>query len=144
MGAGFHSVNGLMTCLNGHLWSALNLIAPRLVYGLEFFHSKNDIETWKSFKENHSGKSRDSQIKTSNTIILALLGILPLESIVHKNSLNLSVNISRNHHFIEYDIAERQLVMKGFEEKSWFNLVKTILETYNLPSFFSFLINPKK
>ena len=35
------------------------------------------------------------------------------------------------------DIAERQLVMKGCEEKSWFNLVKTILETYNLPSIFS-------
>ena len=44
--------------------------------------------------------------KTS--IILALLGVLPLESIIKKNSLNLFVNISRNEHFIEYDIAERQ------------------------------------
>ena len=27
--------------------------------------------------------------------------------------------------------------MKGCEEKSWFNLIKSILETYNLPSIFS-------
>ena len=136
MGAGFHSGNGLKTCLNGHLWSAF--IVPRLTYGLEILSlKKNDIENLEKFQRKSLRQIQGLPDKTSNTIILALLGILPLESIKHKNSLNLFVNISRNHHFIEYDIAERQLVMKGCEEKSWFNLVKTILETYNLPSIFS-------
>ena len=26
--------------------------------------------------------------------------------------------------------------MKGDEEKSWFNFIKSIMETYNLPSIF--------
>ena len=46
------------------------------------------------------------------------------------------MNIVRNKHFFEYEIAERQLVMKDNEEKSWFNLIKTYLEVYNLPSIF--------
>ena len=67
------------------------------------------------------------------------MGILPLESItgIHKKSLNLFSNIVCNKYFIEYEIAERQLVMKGCEEKSWFNLIKSILEIYNLASIFS-------
>ena len=63
--------------------------------------------------------------------------MLPLETIIHKNSLNLFSSIVRNKHFIEYEIDERQLVMKGCEEKSWFNYIKSILEKYKLPSVFS-------
>ena len=47
------------------------------------------------------------------------------------------MSIARNKHFIEYEVAERQLVMKGGEEKSWFNLIKFVLSIYNLPSIFS-------
>ena len=36
-----------------------------------------------------------------------------------------------------YEIAECQLVMKGCEETSWFNLIQSILVIYNLPSIFS-------
>ena len=136
MGAGFHSANGLKTCLNGYLWSTF--IVPRLVYGLEILSlKKNDIENLEKFQRKSLRQIQGLPDKTSNSIVLALLGVLPLESIIQKNSLNLFVNISRNEHFIEYDIAERQLVMKGNDEKSWFNLVKSILETYNLPSIFS-------
>ena len=44
-------------------------------------------------------------------------------SVIHKNSLNIFMSIARDKHFIEYEVAERQLVMKGDEEKSWFNLI---------------------
>ena len=54
-----------------------------------------------------------------------------------KNSLNLSINMIRNKHFTEYEVAERQLVMKRGEEKSWFYLIKTVQGTYNFPSIFS-------
>lgn len=46
------------------------------------------------------------------------------------------MNIARNKDYVEYEIAERQLVMKDEKEKSWFNFIKSILETYNLPSIF--------
>ena len=105
-------------------------IVPRLVYGLEILSlKKNDIENLEKFQRKSLRQIQGLPDKTSNSIVLALLGVLPLESIIQKISLNLFVNISRNEHFIEYDIAERQLVMKGNDEKSWFNLVKSILET---------------
>ena len=138
MGAGFHSVNGLKTCLNGHIWTTF--VVPRLVYGLEILSlKKNDIEHLEKFQRKSLRQIQGLPDKTSNSISLALLGILPLESVIHKNSLNLFINIVRNKHFIEYEIAERQLVMKGCEEKSWFNLIKSILEIYNLPSIFFFI-----
>ena len=38
------------------------------------------------------------------------------------------MNIARNKHFIEYEVTERQLVMKGGEEKSWFKSDQVCLE----------------
>ena len=129
-------MNGLKTCLNGHLLKTY--IVPRLVYGLEILSlKKQDIDNLEKFQRKSLRQLQGLPEKTSNSITLALLGILPLESIIHKNFLNLFVNMARNHHFIEYEIAERQLVMKGCEEKSLFNLIKSILETYNLPSIVS-------
>ena len=46
------------------------------------------------------------------------------------------MGIARNSKFIEYDIAMRQLAVKTPDEKSWFNMVRTILGTYSLPSIF--------
>ena len=46
------------------------------------------------------------------------------------------MGIARNSKFIEYDIAMRQLAVKTPDEKSWFNMVRTILGTYNLSSIF--------
>ena len=43
---------------------------------------------------------------------------------IHKNARNLFMSISRNKHFLEYEIAERQIAMKDFEDKSWFNLIR--------------------
>ena len=81
MGAGFHSGNGLKTCLNGHLWGAF--IVPRLIYGLEILSlKKNDIENLEKFQRKSLRQIQGLPDKTSNTIILALLGILPLESII--------------------------------------------------------------
>ena len=63
--------------------------------------------------------------ETPNSITLVLLGILPLESVIHKNTLILHVfmSIASNNHFTEYEAAERQLVMKHCNGTSWFNLI---------------------
>ena len=46
------------------------------------------------------------------------------------------MSISRNKHFLEYEIAEREIAMKDVEDKSWFNLIKQILGNCSLPSIF--------
>ena len=140
MGAGFHSVNGLKTSHNGHLWSTF--VVPRVIYGLETLSlMKKDIENLEKFQRKSLRQIQGLPDKTPNCITLALLGVLPLETVIHKNTLNLFMGIARNSKFIEYDIAMRQLAVKTPDEKSWFNMVRTILGTYNLPSFFSYLRN---
>ena len=64
--------------------------------------------------------------------MLALLGILPLERVIHKNMLNL---FGRWIMFegVEKDIAVRQLATKSEAEVSWFNRIKQLLEMYELP-----------
>ena len=79
---------------------------------------------------------------TSNSACLALLGILPIEVVLHKNLLNMYVNMIRNDNSIEYEIAHRQLVMIDPQQKSLFNYIRDILNLYELPSIFSLLNNP--
>ena len=135
MGAGLHSGNGLKTCLNGHIWSAF--VVPRVVYGLEVLSlKKKDVETLEMFQRKSLRHIQGLLDKTPKGITLALLGILPLETIIHKNALNLFMSISRNTHFLEHEIAERQIAMKDFEDKNWFNLIRQILDNYDLPSIF--------
>ena len=61
MGAEFHSVNGLKTCLNGHIWSTF--VVSGVIYGLETLSlTKKDIENL-NFTENLSDKYKIFQIK---------------------------------------------------------------------------------
>ena len=135
MGAGFHSVNGLKTCLNGHILSTF--VVSRVIYGLKTLSlTKKDIENLEKFQRKSLRQIHGLPDKTPNCITLALMDILPLETVIHINSLNLSMGIARNRNFIEYDIAKRQLAMKTPDEKNWFNMVRFILHIYNLPSIF--------
>ena len=88
MGAVFHSVDRLTTCLNGHIWSTF--VVSRVIYGLKTLSlTKKDIENLEKFQRKSLRQIKGLQDKTSNCIILALLGILPLEPVIQKNSLNL-------------------------------------------------------
>ena len=71
-----------------------------------------------------------------------LIGLPLAETIVHKNMLNLFVNSARSQNSVEYEVLERQLVMKDSTENSWCNEVKRILEIYDLPSAYELFVNP--
>ena len=73
---------------------------------------------------------------------LCLLVPFPMEVVLHKNLLNMYVNMIRNDNSIEYEIAHRQLVMIDPQQKSLFNYIRDILNFYELPSIFSLLNNP--
>ena len=45
--------------------------------------------------------------------------MLPLKTVIHKNVLNLFMNIARLPDSAEFEIAKRQLAMKESHEKSW-------------------------
>ena len=135
MGAGFHGGSGLKAAQNGHVWSMF--VIPRLLYGLDVqLLKKKDIENLEKFQRQCLKQIQELPDNTSNSACLALLGILPIETILHKNLLSMYVNMIRNGDSIEYEIAQRQLVMKEPHQKSLFNFIKDILELYELPSIF--------
>ena len=80
--------------------------------------------------------------KASNTICLALLEVLPLEVVLHKNALTTFINMIRQKGSIENDKALRQLVMKVENDKSSFMFVRGILKLYGLLSIFQLFSNP--
>ena len=117
MGAGFHSVNGLKSSQNAHIWSTF--VVHRIVYGLEaVLLSHKEFECLEIFQRQSLRQIQGLPDKTPNGITLALLGILLLETVIHKNALNLFMSIARNCDTIEYDITMRQLVMKKECESS--------------------------
>ena len=138
MGAGFHSGNGLKACLNGFIWSTF--VLPRVTYGLEaLILRKTDFETLEKFQRKSLKQIQGLSDKAPNVVVLALLGILPVRNTIHKNSLNLFMNTTRDKSSIEYQIAERQLALKDSDEKSWFNYIKSILDLYDMPSVYTLL-----
>ena len=141
MGAGFHSVNGLKSSQNAHIWSTF--VVHRIVYGLEaVLLSHKEFECLEKFQRQSLRQIQGLPDKTPNGITLALLGILLLETVIHKNALNLFMSIARNCDTMEYDITMRQLVMKKECEKSWFNYIKNLLDLYCLPSVFELFNAP--
>ena len=136
MGAGFHSGNGLRLCLNAFIWSTY--VVPRISYGLEVLTLwKIDIELLEKFQRKSLKQKQGLPDKTPNVVTLSLLGILPIEVVIHKNALNLFMNILREKDTVEYEIAESQLAMKDNNEKSWFDYIRAILDLYSMPSIFS-------
>ena len=61
----------------------------------------------KKISQSQSKQIQGLPDETPHCFTLALLVILPLETVIHKNSLNLFMGIARNRNFIEYDIAKR-------------------------------------
>ena len=141
MGAGLHGGSGLKATLNGHIWSTF--VIPRFLYGLEVQLLKNkDIENLEKFQRKCLKQIQGLPDNTSNTACLALLGILPVEALLHKNLLNMFVNMIRNENSIEYEIAQRQLVMRESPRESIFTHIQSITDQYGLPSVFELLNDP--
>ena len=72
--------------LGGKLWSTY--VVPRFTYGLEVLDLKvDDIKSLEQFQRNSLKQLQSLPDIIQNSITLALLGILPVESVLHKNIL---------------------------------------------------------
>ena len=84
MGAGLHWGSGLKATPNGYIWSTF--VIPRLLYGVDVkLLKRKDIENLEKFQRKCLKQIQNQPDNTSNSVCLALLGILPVESSLHKN-----------------------------------------------------------
>ena len=82
-GAGLHSENGLMKPLCAYLWSTY--VIPRVVYGLEVQKlSRTDVESLEKFQRKCLRQIQGLPDKTPNCGTLSVLGIPPVQLIIHK------------------------------------------------------------
>ena len=80
-----------------------------MIYSLEALLSrKKDFESLEKFQRKSLKHIQGLQDKAPNSVVLALLGIMPVEVAIHKHSLNLFMNIINDKSSVEYQIAERQ------------------------------------
>ena len=90
-----------------------------VLYGLEVqLLKRKGIESLEKFQRQCLNQIQGFPDKTSSSASLALLVILPGEATIHKNLLNLSVNMIRSENSIEYEIIQRQLVLKENRHKT--------------------------
>ena len=86
IGAGLHSGNGFKQSVGGKLWSTY--VVPRFTYGLDVRDLKaNDIKSLEQFQRKSLYQLQSLPDRVQNSITLALLGILPVQSVLHKNML---------------------------------------------------------
>ena len=87
-----------------------------------------DIEHLEKFQRKCLKQLQGLLDNISSSACLALLGILPMEATLHKNLLNIFVNMIRHENSVELELAQRQLVMKENPRQSIFTHTKSILD----------------
>ena len=66
---------------------------------------KKDIANLERFQRHCLKLFQGLPDNTSNSVSLALLGILPIEALLHKNLLNIFVNMIRHDNSIKFEFA---------------------------------------
>ncbi|CAC5359503.1 unnamed protein product [Mytilus coruscus] len=141
MGAGLHGANGLNPCVSLHLIRIY--IVPRLTYGLESIRlAAKDLTSITKYHKRLLKQLQHLPDKAADSASYLLLGEPPIKAEIHKRIFTTFGNIVRNFDSIEHQLAWRQLATKPNSSNSWFIMVKTLLEMYDLPSCYDLLQNP--
>lgn len=141
MGAGLHGKNGLnpITCL--HIFQIY--ILPVLIYGLDILlPDKKHIEPLEVFYRKAMKQILSLPNNTADAAVYTMTGVIPIQGTIHKAVINIYNKICGMESSIEKELAERQLLMSGFNSQSWFSKARCILAQYNLPSAHDLMLNP--
>lgn len=133
MGAGLYGLNGVNPITSKQLIDVY--VLPRLTYGLECLPlSSNELQPTEVYFRELLRMIQHLPQSTANPACYLLLGVLPVEAVIHIKALTLFGAVMRDEGSLEYCIIERQLAMKGNESYSWAIYIKRLLSKYDLPT----------
>jgi hypothetical protein len=133
MGAGFHGVNGVAPLATRKMWTMY--VVPVLTYGLEsLILNPQDIAALEAYQRESLKRLQHLPSSTANSAVYILLGVPPIEAIVHMHVLGLFCSAIRRKSSLECEVLERQLSVKDQHSCSWAVYVRSILRKYQLPS----------
>ena len=136
MGAGAYGCSGVPAPLIAHLWKIYAL--PRMIYGLEVFTLTNKaMQLLEKVQRSILRHIQNLPPNTALTAVYGLLGLRPIEQELDLRKLTLLGNILSQKSTLEYEIAQRQMSVKGLDSNSWFSKCKELLHKYKLPSIYT-------
>lgn len=140
-GVGSHGLNGQHPEVSAKLYKTYAL--PRLTYGLELMTlSKANIRKLELCQREILRRIEHLPQGTANCALCLLLGILPVQAIIERNTIILFRTLVMHEGSKERDIIIRQLAIKDRSSSSWVIKVKDLLTKYDLPTAYTVLENP--
>ena len=103
------------------------------IWTWSFLIKKERLELLEKFQRKSLKQIPNPSRQKSKYSRVGIIGNFTSWSIDTQNSQNLFMNIISD----KTSVAERQLAMKDPNENNWFNYIRSILETYNMPSVFT-------
>lgn len=142
MGTGMHGRNGLDPETIISLLKTY--VLPILTYGLEILiPSGKPFDTLQLFYKRLLKQLLSLPQNIADPAIYILSGLLPMEAMIHLKCLTLFGNITRSsRNSIEWRLAERQLLGKSTDSKSWFIEIKKICLKYDIHDCYKYLTLP--
>ena len=133
MGVGFCGVKGLNPTITRTMMATY--VVPRMIYGLESqLLSNPQLNKLGDFHRNMLRQLQGLPQHVAKEAIYLLLGVLPLQAIIHLRTLKLFHKIASNEDNLLYKVAQRQLAVKDTNSNSWFMHIVDLCCIYNLPS----------
>lgn len=88
MGAGFHRKTVVTQTLNAEMWKTY--VVPRMIYGLEVLHAtRTELNCLENFQTRCLHQVQHLPERAATVASLALMGIQPLTSVIHRSMLSL-------------------------------------------------------
>jgi hypothetical protein len=140
MGAGLHGINGITPKIAFHLVSIY--ILPIMLHGMEVLLPKGtQLRTLNKYYEEMMRRILGLPDSVAGPAVYILLGALPLQAHIDRKALALLGNILRDKESIEWNILQRQALIKTSLEESWVSKIKRTLKSYKLPNIFDLMHN---
>jgi hypothetical protein len=139
-GAGLHGCNGSNPNISRKIWSTY--VLPRMLHGAELWQlTGTQLDRLELFQRDKLKQLQGLPPRTADIATLGLIGVFPIEAVIHKKALMLFRSLIEDRSGIEYEICLRQLALKQPDTRSWTGYIQPILKMYGLPSAFSLILN---
>ena len=136
MGAGAYGNSGLNPPVSFHMWKTFAL--PRMLYGFECSNLRlSDTVQLESLQRSILRRPQCLPNNTANVAVYCLLGARTVEQEIDYKKLSLLASILYSENTIEFELACRQMAIKGNDSNSWFTHCNHLLHKYKLPNIYN-------
>lgn len=115
-----------------------------MTYGLEVIPiKKKEMDQMETMQRKILKQLQGLSNQVANTAVYTLIGAVPIRMVIDRNMLSLLMNIIKNNNSLEFQIPERQVVMKSEKSNIFINRVEEALTKYGMEPVENLMKHPK-